>query len=134
MSSLKMTFSLASLVILFVIGFATLPVVGHDDPAHTDEHPTVSITRSPDSAYGGADVEPADVKGRNNFKVRITASVSVNQQLQIVLRLLLLTSSDVSVAGYDGNGSPSTGLTVEVDSTIRSDRPDPDKHEWIVPA
>ena len=125
----KLTFSLASLVVLFTIGLVALPAMGHD--GHTDAHPEISITPALDSAYEGADATPADVKGRSNFKVSITFSISESTDSSR-FNADVLVANDLTLIGYDGNDVP-VANSVEVNTTIGIDRPDITKHEWIVP-
>ena len=104
MSNRFLTFSLASLILIFA--FAVMPAMAHD--GHTDAHPTVSITAAPDSAYS-----TTDMKARDNFKVRIAFSVGGSTDASR-FTADLLESGDITFAGFDRSGNVVTGTAAAV--------------------
>ena len=126
MSSLKMTFSLTSLILL--MAFVAMPAMAHD--GHTDAHPTVTIEAALDSAY-----TTTDVKARDNFKVKVTFSIGGSTDSD-QFTTALLTDGDLSFSGFAANGAPVSGTVAQVKTTLTdftTTRVAADKHEWIVP-
>ena len=125
MSSLKMTFSLTSLIFLIAFGlvFAPTAVMAHD--GHTDKHPIVTITEAPASVY----VAPAK-KQRNDYRVKITASFDGSTDLAPfgATPANELAASEITVMGYDRNDSL-VSTTAYNPTTVT--QPDTNKAEWI---
>ena len=128
MSSLKMTFSLTSLFLIFALIFSVMPVLAHTTPAHTDPHPTVSITAAPDSEYTAT-----DVKARGNFKVKIAFSVDGSTDSS-QFTTDVLEANDLTFSGFDRDGvSVGSPATIKSGVTFADTRVAANKHEWVVP-
>ena len=126
MSSLKMTFSLTSLILIIAFGLIFVPaaVMAHD--GHDDKHPIVTITEAPASVYTGT-----DEKERDDYRVKITASFNKSTDIAPfgAGAAKELASSEITVIGYSRNNSQ-VSATAYNPTTIT--QPDTNKAEWIV--
>ena len=122
MSSLKMTFSLASLVVL--MAFIAMPVMAHD--GHDDPHPIVTITKAPASVY----TAPAKAM-RNDFKVKISVALDGSTDITQFASDTELVADDIMVTGRDRTGR-SIVATYTVSTQDDITQPDDTKAEWIL--
>ena len=107
MLSNKLTFSLASLVVLLVFTFGAMPVMGHR--GHTEPHPQVTIREYTD-AYS-----MASPRSRSNFKVLVeftldgastgTLFASTNEPNTVTIAGLTGDSTDADITIAPGSGT-----------------------------
>ena len=121
MSSLRMTFSLTSLFLIFALAFVAMPAMAHDSTSHGTGgvdvgHPTVTIS---EASY------PTDAKkSRTNYRVMVVATVggsSDSNRFDTADNDL----SGVVVRPFTGDGTPLNALTLTPAKTAN-------KHEWLL--
>ena len=116
----RLTFSLASLVLIFAMVFVTLPVMGHD--GHADPHPIVTITKAPASVY----TAPAK-EARDDYRIKISVALSGSTDITLFGASPEIAGSEIAVQGFTVSGTPITGTFNPSAVT----QPDPNKAEWI---
>ena len=97
----RLTFSLASLVLIFALVFAAMPVIAHESTTHNngaDGHPTVEIM---EGVY-----TTANAKSRSNFRVKIVAKVDGSTTSNLFDSADDLTKGDLTIKTYTADGTP----------------------------
>ena len=115
----RLTFSLASLVFIFALAFATMSAMAHvTAPAHEPGHPVVTIS---EGTYGTG----TDAKSRSNYRVKVVATVNGSSDSNLFADGDDLIASEVTVTPFTGDDAPLTAVTPTVTKTT-------DKHEWTL--
>ena len=118
----RLTFSLASLILIFALAFAVPSAMSHT--GHDDAHPAVSIAAAPSSAY-----TTAAPKARDRFKVKVSFSIGGSTDDSRFVDDAALSTDDISLTAYSAAGTlVGGGATV---SSVET-RADTTKQEWIV--
>ena len=115
----RLTFSLASLVLIFALVFATMPAMSHDGHDPNPGHPVVTISEAPASAYTAE-----NPKARNNYKLKIVATVNDSSDATLFEDSTLETT-DVTARPFTADGIP--GSNINPGSVAQT----PGKAEWI---
>ena len=118
----RLTFSLASLILIFALAFIVPSAISH--PGHDDAHPTVTIEEAPASAY--AATQP---KQRDRFKVKVSFSIGGSTDSDRFASNTALVDNEITLTSYNaGDSIVSDGASVDAVET----RTDATKQEWIV--
>ena len=118
----KLTFSLASLVLIFAIGIFAMPTMAHQSDTHTPSatggagHPVVTISEA--SYPSGFE------KSRANYRVSIVATVGGSSDSDRFDAVDELIASELTVRPFTGDGAPLTAVDPTLARTTG-------KHEWV---
>ena len=116
MSKYKLTFSLASLVLIFALAFAAMPAMAHDGHDTDPGHPAITIS---EASY------PSDAKkSRANYRVKVVATVNGSSD-STRFDTAANDLSEVLVRPFTGDGAPLSNVTPTITKTT-------DKHEWLL--